>query len=172
MKEGGIKTIVGRTSLGREEGTYSSVIKGEEVSLSKPKTILKLWGSCGVRGRGDEDIMKLGSFNLLRNSRWSHLLSVKRSHLELENCKKKKKGTAYLVNVNAGWGITWSLKAWVVSVTLLNKNRVLSLFWFKFYSGLPLLFGMKIKILNVVLSPCMALPAFLGSLTLFRSPRC
>lgn len=42
MKEGGIKTIVGRTSLGRDEGTYSSAIKGEEVSLSKHKAILKL----------------------------------------------------------------------------------------------------------------------------------
>lgn len=75
-----------------------------------------------------------------------------------------------MVNVNAGWrGATWSLKRWGLSVTLLNKNQILSLSWFKCYKGLPSLFGMKIKILNMELSPSMILPTFLGGLTLFWS---
>ena len=76
-----------------------------------------------------------------------------------------KKETADLVNVNAWWGVTWSVKMWGLGVTLLSKNWILSLSWFKCYNELPLLFGMKIKILNMMHSPFMILSAFLSSLT-------
>ena len=153
------------------EDTQSSEMRGEEVSLSKHKTLWKLWGPCGsVRGRGDENKTKQASFSLLWHRWMKSSVKCRKEPFEAEELykkkkeKKKRKGSADVVNVKAGWGITWSLKACDLGVTL-NKNWILSLSWFKFYSGLPLLFGMKVNILNMAPSPSMILPAFLGSLT-------